>query len=475
MVVRGGAGFYYGPSPENVGSANLNSDGFSSQTIWNATCLTTNGNTTFTGSSLCASAPAGSPAPTFTGPYSFSNPFPAGVVPTFSTPPAGLANNLGNTLNTVLHSQNTPTAYNYNFGFEYELPHQVVVSAAYVGSRGLFLPFNSVDLNDLNLATIQKYGAALCVDPSNPACQMVPNTWAAIQPANNANFGLSTVPLWVALQQYPQFGNGSYGDGNGILLNGYTGGDSEYSSLQLKVQKRLTHHFTTLSSFTWGKLITDDSYPPLGFVGSHVGRPQDWNLQYEHSISPQDVKYQFTGSVSYDLPVGRGQAVSLDGISNAVLGGWTANAIVYLSSGIPIASPTVGANVSYFNQRADLTCNPAAGAPHTAAEWFSPNCFAVPASQFVPGTAPAYLDNVRTMGARELDLSIYKTFTIKEGKDLRFDVSSYNVTNRAQLGMPGGSSGVATLTQVSAGQPFAQITNTINSPRQFQFGARFSF
>ena len=61
-------------------------------------------------------------------------------MPTFTSPPAGLANNLGIALSTVLHSQRTPTTYNYNFGIEYELPHQVVVSAAYVGSRGLFLP-----------------------------------------------------------------------------------------------------------------------------------------------------------------------------------------------------------------------------------------------------------------------------------------------------------------------------------------------
>ena len=39
----------------------------------------------------------------------------------------------------------------------------------------------------------------------------------------------------------------------------------------------VTKHFTTLASFTWGKLITDDGNPPLGFVGTHAGagRPPD--------------------------------------------------------------------------------------------------------------------------------------------------------------------------------------------------------
>ena len=111
------------------------------------------------------------------------------------------------------------------------------------------------------------------------------------------------------------------------VVNGYPGGDSEYSSLQTKVQKRLTGHFTTLSTFTWGKIMTDDGNPPLRFVGSHYGGASGLEeiCGYEHSISPQDVKYQFTGQVSYDLPVGKGQRVNLNGVSNAVLGGWTVN------------------------------------------------------------------------------------------------------------------------------------------------------
>ena len=482
FVVRGGAGFYFGPSPHMVGSAGLNSDGFSSNTQWDATCFTDAGNTTINGTSLCTGAAAGSPDPSTTGAYSLSNPFPNGVVPQFSAPPSGLGNNLGTNLNTMLRSQRTPLTYNFNFGLEYELPHQVVVSAGYVGSRGLFLPLGSADLNDLDLGTIGKYGASLCVDTSDPACLTVPNQWASIQPSTNANAGSPVVPLWVSLQQFPQFGSGNYGNGNGVVVHGYPGGDSEYSSLQTKVQKRLTHNFTALASFTWAKLMTDDGNPPLGFVGSHAGGPQDWkNLSLEHSISPQDVKYQFTGQASYDLPVGKGRALNLNGVGNAVLGGWTANAIAYFSTGIPIVSPASGVSPSYFNQRADMTCDPSKGAPHTAATWFNYSCFALPGSPFVAGSAPAYLDHVRSMGAKDVDLSLYKHFSLGKERDLRLEVSSYNIANRAQLGMPG----VPSLTDVASQlqqdplpdppTTFGTITSTVNSPRQFQFGARFAF
>ncbi len=471
LVVRGGGGIYYGPSAHMVGAAWMDSDGYSTSTSWNATCFNADSNTVFNGSAACGTSAASGPG-NFTGTYSLSNPFPNGLTPTISNP-AGLGNNLGTTLSTVPHSQRTLTTYNYNFGLEYELPHSVVVSAGYVGSRGLFLPFASVDLNMLDLKTIGTYQGELCAF-SESNCQMVPNQWEAIQPSTNNNYGSTTVPLWVSLQEFPQFGNGVYGNGNGVNVNGYPAGDSEYSSLQTKLQKRLTAHFTTLASFTWSKLMTDDGAPPLNFVGTHGGSIQDWkNLNLEHAVSPQDVKYQFTGQASYDLPMGKGRALNLSGPANEILGGWTVNGILYLSTGVPIPTPATGTPNNYFAQRASLTCDPSKGAPHTQAAWFNDTCFAYPASQYVPGSSSTYLDHLRTMGADDLDLTISKNFSLGKGSKLRIDVSSYNIANRKQFGMPS----TLDLTDNIAGNgtPMGQITGTVNTPRQFQFGSRFTF
>jgi hypothetical protein len=480
LVLRGGAGIYFGPSAEMVGSANLDSDGYASQTFWDATCYNADGNTVFNGSAGCDAQVGPADAEVFTAPYSVSNPFPQGLVPLIGSP-KGLGNNLGNTLSTMLHSQRTEETYNFNFGFEYQFPHEFVLSAGYVGSRGLFLPLGVLDLNQLPLGMIASNGASLCVDTSDPSCVMVPNTWSGIQPGTNSNAGSDTVPLWVSLQQYPQFGNGNYGAGNGVNVNGFPGGDSEYSSLQTKVQKRLTNHFTTLASFTWGKIMTDDGNPPLGFVGSHAGAPQDGkNMSLEHSISPQDVKYQFTWQASYDLPAGKGRALNLNGVADAVLGGWTADGVFYMSSGIPIASPVVNAPISYFNQRVNLNCDPSKGAPHTADQWFTPDCFSQPGdnqSPFVPGNAPAYLDHVRTMGANDLDITLSKTFKLGGERNLRFEVSSFNLANKPQFGPPG----VVSEYPLDGdnlpynNSPFGQITADSNTPRQFQFGSRFTF
>jgi hypothetical protein len=59
-----------------------------------------------------------------------------------------------------------------------------------------------------------------------------------------------------------------------------------------------------------------------------------------------------------------------------------------------------------------------------------------------------------------------------ETRALRFDVSAYNISNTPQYGYPS----VPSITGVQQQQlQFGLITNTINTPRQFQFGARFTF
>jgi hypothetical protein len=67
-----------------------------------------------------------------------------------------------------------------------------------------------------------------------------------------------------------------------------------------------------------------------------------------------------------------------------------------------------------------------------------------------------------------LDLSLYKHFTFGREKDLRFEISSYNVGNYAQLGMPN-------VPSLAVPTDWGLIGNTVNSPRQFQFGSRFTF
>jgi hypothetical protein len=133
-----------------------------------------------------------------------------------------------------------------------------------------------------------------------------------------------------------------------------------------------------------------------------------------------------------------------------------------------------------------MTCDPSKGASHSQTQWFNYSCFTPPgvsagssdvstANPFVAGTAPAYLDHVRTMGAQNIDLSLYKHLSLGKERDIRFEISSYNIANHAQLGMPNVPDMTSVLTDPSQAETFGQVTATVNSPRQFQFGARFTF
>jgi hypothetical protein len=73
------------------------------------------------------------------------------------------------------------------------------------------------------------------------------------------------------------------------------------------------------------------------------------------------------------------------------------------------------------------------------------------------------------MGAQDLDISLFKSFSFGKEKNLRFEVSSFNVANKAQFAAPIVSS------EVTGYPNFGQITSNSNSPRQFQFGSRFTF
>ena len=76
------------------------------------------------------------------------------------------------------------------------------------------------------------------------------------------------------------------------------------------------------------------------------------------------------------------------------------------------------------------------------------------------------------MGANNLDLTFSKNVKLGEQMNLRLDISSYNVANKPQFASPNVPSAD---TGWTAADGFGQITATSNSPRQFQFGARFTF
>jgi hypothetical protein len=82
FVIRGGVGFYYGPSTEMTAGAFINTDGFSSSTFQNSNCPNLDTNWVFYGSSACTiSGGPVLPTDNFTEPYSLSNPWESPSTP----------------------------------------------------------------------------------------------------------------------------------------------------------------------------------------------------------------------------------------------------------------------------------------------------------------------------------------------------------------------------------------------------------
>ena len=211
-----------------------------------------------------------------------------------STAPTGLGNNLGNSLSTMLRSQRTPTTYNFNFGLEYELPHQVVLSAGYVGSRGLFLPLGAVDLNDLDLAPSDK--TIRSASSTARTAPMVANQWAAIQPATNATM--------VRRRFLCGSRCSSIRSSATAIMARQRRDCARIPRRRLRVQLTANEgaeatdaalHYA--GEFYLGQAHDRRRQSSAGFCGCSPGldRRMRRTSHLEHSVSPQDVKYQFTG------------------------------------------------------------------------------------------------------------------------------------------------------------------------------------
>jgi hypothetical protein len=104
-------------------------------------------------------------------------------------------------------------------------------------------------------------------------------------------------------------------------------------------------------------------------------------------------------------------------------------------------------------------------AARTGGSVLSQSCFADPGDN-IPGDAPRYFSNLRGDGIRNLDASLTKEFTIREGKVLQVRAEMFNAFNHQRFAFPDTAFGE---------DGFGQVTSTTNNFRRMQFGARFQF
>jgi hypothetical protein len=246
-------------------------------------------------------------------------------------------------------------------------------------------------------------------------------------------------------------------------------GSSVYHGLTVNVQKRFSHGFELLSSYTWSHAIDDstDLQSPL--------EPQDSRFPFqERSNSDFDQRHRWVTSAVFQS----GNAKGGDSAWKHFIGGFTVAPIIEGSSGRPY---TVITGTDYRLDLGASNGRPSVGGGTTSA--FLPGkTFSLPSTCLtnsgtpftVPGISPPGGCNgnlgrnpYATPGFFQFDLRLSRRFAMGERLKLDVIADAFNLTNRLnvaavnQLCDPGAGS------TCSAGQPTAAY-----DARQFQFALK---
>jgi hypothetical protein len=372
---------------------------------------------------------------------------PAGIsmssgFPTFTAPP-----NPADFTGTIL-AQNTDfkqgRVQQFNINVEQELPGQIVLTAGYAGSRSshILVFGNNINVNSPSACGSTK-GYTLGCGP-NGAAFGVPYT----------AFPFSTID------------------------NIYDAGRAHYNSLQIKAEtKSARHGIYALIGYTYSRSYDTGFTDGLGSIigATYFPLPNWQNLDW--GLSQINLNHNFTASVIYQLPFGKGHkwGGNWKGAANAIAGGWEVTVIEKITSGFPVfvydSNNTSGANLENTDAqsfiRPNQTCNPVLSNP-SLSEWFNASCFSQPAAgqlgnaNRTPLSGPDFVNT---------DFSIIKHFVPREGMRVDFRTEFFNLFNHAQFGSPGGNGEGADFNTPT----FAVVNYTVNNPRLIQFGLKLAF
>lgn len=242
--------------------------------------------------------------------------------------------------------------------------------------------------------------------------------------------------------------------------------NSIYHALQARFQKRLTHGFTALASYTWSKSI-DDASNFFTSAGDPNFPQNSFDLAAERGLSNFDVRHRFSLSYSYALPFRKPG----DGVVAHLVNGWETFGIVTLQTGRPftvallseIDNSGTGRSILGFgaNDRPNVVGNADLSNP-TTSQWFNTAAFAFPA----PGTfGNAGRNILEGPGFQNVNMSILKNTHINERVNLQFRAEAFNLFNHPNFNLPDNFLGSPT---------FGRITSA-RDPRHIQFGLKLLF
>ena len=321
-----------------------------------------------------------------------------------------------------------------NFAIERQLPGGMALSVGYLGDRGVHL-WRLADINDLPTVTL------------NGRPGVIPGT-----PRVN-----------------PLLGAGSIRNPDA---------QSFYNSLQVGLNRRFSHGFQFQTSYTWSRNV-DDSSTGVAFTdyiaGGNGGTSMPYDPKADRGLSNLNVGQNLVISGIYDIPGPAGSR-----IASALLGGWQLANIFSAGSGVPFSVYVSGRNANDGDRTSGIQhpdrplgtsmTGIVTGNPN---QYFNPTAFVLPP----PNTYGNAGRNILIgPGLLNFDLSLKKAakLPISEASRLEFHADFFNIFNRANFAVP---ANLAVLNPTNGAYiaGAGQITRTVTSSRQLQFGLKLTF
>jgi hypothetical protein len=415
-VVRGGYGLFYSPMAAN--DSYLGDVG-----VFSAT-------TSFVASNDGGATPFAT----------LSNPFPAGMQQPIGSK-TGLMAQVGTSLTYNDPNRVLPYNQQWQFDIQHELPSQIVVDVAYVGMLSL-KQLESFNLNELPDMYLQ-YGAG-----ANTA---IPNPFlGAFSPTSTLGQG-STVTqnrLWVL---YPQY--------TSLTVQGANTGRADYNALQAKVEKRMTHGFTVLGSYTHSKLLQSN-------ITSLV------NTRHYRAVSGSDQPNVFRVAATYELPFKFGTG-AWNRVLDKAAAGWSLTGMWVYNAGTPMSiSQSNGRPIRLRNASLGGSVESRLGDKKDATgkvinPYFDTTAFLTLPNQYTVSPEAPLFNDLRNPPSRAVNVSLFKTFSLYERLKLQFRADAINLMNSPNFAGPG--------TNMSNAATFGVISSDNGGNRTMQCGLRLSF
>jgi hypothetical protein len=340
--------------------------------------------------------------------------FPA-FVP-FPVPPNGIINPApASVFNYVRLDVREAYIQSWNVAIQRQLPRQLVFEIAYVGNKGTGITG---------------------VENMNPG--LVIGAGASGQPFNIL------------------FGR------RDAINNIYAGTNSNYHSMQVKLDRRFSNGFALTTAYTWAKAID--------YIGADNGGFRYYiNPLRNRARADGQPTHVFVQSYIYELPFGRGKSMLSTGPASWLAGGWQLNGILTLQTGGPFNLSVPGGIINAPGTANDPNLvgtyrTPKQVGPGTF--WFDPTAFAQPAA----GTFGNVGRNTFVgPGLFNLDASLFRKFRFTERFGAELRIESFNFTNTPKFNNPNGD-----ITSPNFGR-VVSAQGAPNGPREFQIGLKVTF